>query len=462
MRIILFCLGMLSALSGLRAQADTLRYGDFMKIVQAHHPILIQNELLTEQIVANQMMAKGYFDTKLAADFDTKQYDDKNYYSIFNSSIKVPTWFGMEVKAGYDQSSGSFLDNSDFFPPQGIWFGGVSLNLGKGLIIDERRAAIRKAQAFQQMNEQAQRLTLNQLLYDASIAYLSWQSDQMIYGIALEGLEIAEARLMATRESFINGDKPAIDTLESNINVLNRQQLLLEASLNLQNSRVALSNFLWREGVIPFELNDTTLPQRLNNRAFARRLAELIAQNPTLNQHPKLLQLEAKRQDLDITRQLNREALKPVAQVSFNPLIGSTDDELFRPYQSDEYKLGASFSYSLFLRKERAKLALTDIKIKDLSLDQAIIEQQLTTKLQAYLNQIEALEAQQDIASTNQQNYKILLDAEYEKLNIGESSIFLINSREIKYIESQIKLIQTQTKLIKSRMTYLNVAAQML
>ena len=46
-------------------------------------------------------------------------------------------------------------------------------------------------------------------------------------------------------------------------------------------------------------------------------------------------------------------------------------------------------------------------------------------------------------------NYETLLDAEFEKFRIGESSIFLLNSREQKLIDSQMKLNKLQTEFQK-------------
>ena len=48
-------------------------------------------------------------------------------------------------------------------------------------------------------------------------------------------------------------------------------------------------------------------------------------------------------------------------------------------------------------------------------------------------------------------NYQALLDAEIEKFNLGESSIFLLNSREQKLIDTQLKLTALRGKFFKSR-----------
>ena len=43
-----------------------------------------------------------------------------------------------------------------------------------------------------------------------------------------------------------------------------------------------------------------------------------------------------------------------------------------------------------------------------------------------------------------------MLKAEESKFSIGESSMFLVNSREIKLLETQQKLAELKTKFFKS------------
>ena len=48
-------------------------------------------------------------------------------------------------------------------------------------------------------------------------------------------------------------------------------------------------------------------------------------------------------------------------------------------------------------------------------------------------------------------NYATMLNAEERKYQVGESSIFLINSRELKLIDSQLKQIELTYKLYKAK-----------
>jgi hypothetical protein len=41
-------------------------------------------------------------------------------YSILNSSFKIPTWYGIEIKAGFDQNEGYYLNPENTVPNAGL------------------------------------------------------------------------------------------------------------------------------------------------------------------------------------------------------------------------------------------------------------------------------------------------------------------------------------------------------
>jgi outer membrane protein TolC len=72
-------------------------------------------------------------------------------------------------------------------------------------------------------------------------------------------------------------------------------------------------------------------------------------------------------------------------------------------------------------------------------------------KINNYYNEQDNFIAQIELYEGAVQNYNTLLEAEYIKFDLGESSIFLVNSREQKLIEAQLKLIELRGKFFKTR-----------
>ena len=69
-------------------------------------------------------------------------------------------------------------------PEEGLYSAGVSVSLAQGLIMNERMATLKKAKFFQEQTKAERELLVNQLLYDASIAYFKWlqaYNEEQIY-----------------------------------------------------------------------------------------------------------------------------------------------------------------------------------------------------------------------------------------------------------------------------------------
>ena len=95
------------------------------------------------------------------------------------------------------------------------------------------------------------------------------------------------------------------------------------------------------------------------------------------------------------------------------------------------------------------------VKLTDEERDAKIKEQSIIQLLDTYENTVQQTIAKNELLNTNIDNYFDLLRAERRKFDIGESSVFLLNSRETKYLESQQKLLGGLQKLLQSRVIYL-------
>jgi hypothetical protein len=159
------------------AQSDSLRtftLAEFLTIVKAYHPLAKQADIVTDKAKAELLIARGGFDPMLYSDYDRKVFYGNNYYSFFGSEIKIPGWYGIEVKAGYDYTYGSNINPSDYIPKTGLAYVGISVPLLKGLFTDKKRADLQKAKLFVSASEQQRILMLNDLLLDAVKGYYEW------------------------------------------------------------------------------------------------------------------------------------------------------------------------------------------------------------------------------------------------------------------------------------------------
>jgi outer membrane protein TolC len=438
--------------------------------VRQHHPVAQQAGLLSQQADAIERQARGGFDPKAYADWDQKSFDDKDYFAIGEGGFKVPTWYGIELKAAYEITDGIFLNPERNLPDAGQAILGITMPLARGLAIDQRRAALRQAQLMATVNEIEQRRILNNLLMETASAYWEWALAYSQIQVYERALEVVEQRFGGIVESFKQGDIPAIDTLETLIQVQNRQLDLNNAQLIFQNAGLMLSNFLWFDGHLPLELGDQLRPPLLTDINYDL----LYASSTQLWQqaaatHPEIRKYEMKREQLEINRRLAAEQMKPQLDVSYNFLGdgasfingGAPDDSRLNTLVTQNFKWGLDFEMPLFLRKERGKLEQTKLKIQD---NEFVLEQkrvEVENKIGNYFNNLSFLLQQINIYNQAVGNYQALLEAELIKFEQGESSIFLINSREQKLIDAQLKLAELRAKFQKNKQSLEWAAGQL-
>lgn len=440
-----------------------LSLDDFLKIVKYNHPIAKQSNLLNTVSKAELLAARGGFEPKIEGDFDNKTFDGKNYFSIGDYGLKVPSWYGLEFKAGYKTLTGINTDPSDAIPTIGQAVVGVKASLLQNLIIDERRATLQKARLLNAQNAAAQKEILNDLLLDASKAYLDWTLTYEQLRIYENSISLAKTRFEGVKQQFQFGDKAAIDTLESFVLLQDRQFEYSEAYLDYTIARIKTANFLWNNNEVPLEIDSTTTPNRLQNASDTADISTLVGNiNLQKNQiaitHPSILSLSFKQKQLEIDRKLKREKLKPMLDVNYNILGNGLNfngkDENFL----NNYRWGISLSTPILFRKARGEVELANIKIADNRFKQQQKTLDLQNKLMTYYNELLTNQQQIRTYAAVASNYSKLLEGENERFRLGESSIFLLNSRERKVIEAQLKInkLQTTSQKLKISIDYAN------
>lgn len=439
-----------------------LTFEQFLQQVYIHHPLARRANLMRDQANAYLLKAKGGFDPKLGTRWDFKQFKNKNYYNVFNAYLKVPIWSGFAVETGYDYANGNYLNEERKLPEVGQAFIGIRVPLLKGLWTSERQITLQQAQLFVEASETDIQNALNDLLYKASKDYWEWAKAYTELQVIVQSLDAAQDQFEATRASYLVGDLPAIDTLKSFIQVQERQVLLSNTQVAVANHRRTISGYLWDEEQQPRLLPDEATPvalQRLSTEAFEQEL--LVNSLDQLNDHPSLVQYDFKLRGLALERRLNVNQLLPQLDVKYN-FLATSDVNFFAgtaapPFEN--YKLGIKFNMPLFLRKERAKLAITDLKLREIRFKMDSKRRDLAVKLENYFNQVQIFAAQTTTLEQMVDNYTRLLEVERIKLQIGESSVFLINTRENQLLDAQRKLIKQQAEYLKARTAFFWVSA---
>jgi outer membrane protein TolC len=422
-------------------------FNEFLGYVKKYHPLVKQADLKLNEAQANLMQARGAFDPKIEVEYNEKQFKNSDYFSILNSSFKIPTWYGIELKAGFDNAEGIFVNPENTLPNSGLTSLGVAVPIGQGLFINQRMADIRKAKIARNLNKAERNLQAVEVIYAASVSYMSWKRSYNEVKLYENYLENAMIRYKGVSKLIEEGDKPAIDSVEAGIAVKTRRLNLEDAKLKLTKAKLELSNYLWLENNIPLELKDNLQPEDFLSKSIKETLQINELAPIDLDKHPKILTLDSKIAMLKVDRKLKANALLPKLDLSYNYL---SEPSYVDNYRFENYKIGVNFSFPLFLRKERGSLKLVDLKIQDSEFGLQFERKNLENKINSQQQEIVSLTIQQDYNSKLVKDFTTLLNAEDRLFEMGESSLFIINSRENSLVSSQLNEIALENRYLNA------------
>lgn len=435
--------------STLPVNLKEMSYNEYLGFVKKYHPLVKNANLEISKAQANLMMARGGFDPKLQLDYNKKQFQGTEYYSIMNSSFKIPTWYGIDIKAGFDENEGYYLNPQNKTPSNGLTSLGISVPLGQGLLINQRMADLQKAKIQVKLSQAEQKLEAIAVLYDASVAYFNWKKnyeEKLLY----EDYSInAQKRYDGIKSLIKEGDKPAIDSIEAGIVVKNRLLSLEDSKLKLTKAKLELSNFLWLENNIPLELAEVIIPEKKLGQTIQETLNISDLANPRFSvlNHPKIEALQSKIDLLTVEKKMKANMLLPKIDVGYSYLAQPNPTTL---NSNDNYKVGVDFYFPLFLRKERGSLKFAQYKIQESEFIRDLEKVQLTNKIIAQKTEIQSLTKQQKLIDKLVSDYDTMLKSEERLFTLGESSLFLINTRENNLVSAQLSQIALENRFFTS------------
>ncbi|WP_438988427.1 TolC family protein [Polaribacter sp.] len=430
---------------------SVMTLSEYLGYVKSFHPIVKQANLVINESEAKLLKARGAFDPKIEVDFDKKEFKDKEYYNKLNAAFKIPTYYGLEFKANFENNDGVFLNPEANVPTDGLYSAGVSASLLKGLLINKRMASLKQAKLFLNQAKEDQQIVVNNILYNASLSYFTWLKNYNEQRVYKEFLENAITRFKLTKRAFFEGEKPAIDTTEAKITLDTRKLNLEKARIKLVKSSLELSNFLWLNDNTPVELQDNILPDinTFNSIDATFNIALFNNENFDINKHPKIRSLEFKIKSLNVNRRFKMNNLLPNLDVQYNFLTQNRNQ--INTLNMQDYKASIKFKLPLFLRKERGDLKLANVKLNDKKYENEVAKLTIKNKVSGIQQELESYILQNDLTANIVKDYTTLLKAEDRKFFLGESSLFLVNYREVKLIEAKLKAIKLENTFFKTK-----------
>lgn len=448
-----FCL--IFSLKSVSQTITVLSYDNYLKNVLENNPIAKRAENIKEFGELQYKAAKGNFDPSINGSYENKHFNGSNYYSILNAGAKLPLYTAQNLKFGYEYGVGSNINPEQYTSSYGLPYVGLEVGLLQGMFIDYRRAEVLKSREYVQYYSAEKNIQLNGLLFESSLKYFDWLFSLRQLSLNNYFLDLARQRLIGIESLAIIGERAAMDTIEAA--VLYQSRLLDFQNSQIENTKQNndLASFNWQTSANDFttfyKASDTLEYYFEKAKSgIVKRLYQDSFSNPIIDKYSSFQSI------LQIDNRLKRELIKPKLDINYN-LLSNNPNSVSPVYSQNNYKWGLDLSFPLFLRKARNEYKMSRINTQNNAFELSNKSNELNYKINALKQTISLIAEQLQNAERSARYNKQLVEAEKLKFDNGESSLFILNARENKWLESELKLTEYKLKFIKTvlNITYL-------
>lgn len=411
-----------------------------LESVDRNYPSLLAALKEREIADAKRLSAEGEFDLKLKSQ---AIWDPIGYYinRRYDTYLEQPTpFYGATFAGGYRIGTG-YYSSSDITKLEtlsdGEWRGGFRLPLLRDGATDRRRTDLTVTslgQRLASLSIEQQRIAIARA---ASKRYWDWVAAGRRYEIAKNLLKLAEVRNNQIKETVELGQLAPIELTDNERAILQRQGEVVASERILQQAAIELSLY-YRD-----DTGEPKLPivQQLPPAMPEPKPVDLskIPQDiaDALGRRPEVLALGAERDISQAEARLARNQLLPNLDVYF----GYSRDRGFgnKILQPVEVETGVTLEIPLQRRKATGKLRAEQAKIEQINLKERLARDRVGADIRdAYSALQAAFDRLRMIRGEVQVAFK-LEDAERARFELGDSTLFLVNLRELATADAALR-----------------------
>jgi outer membrane protein TolC len=388
---------------------------------------------------AKRMAAFAAFEPRIDLSSEGKDYGNDLQYRLDRAEARVGLPGGIDLVGGASQATGAFINPERKTPTEGLANFGISAPLGGALIFSDRQYAWGAASRDLELEEAKLDRVQRKVTLDAVKAYTFWQAQSEVQSAVDDALAVAAERLRLVREAFRLGERSEMDTLEAYLSWVDRRADAAKQQ-NLSAAAVADVERLLR-GAEDISVN--VRGARPEERPVILGLnAELSIAGPGAQNVPELAMAGAalRRERLATTTAWAQWLPAPYVDYRMIQWGGSA----WNP-ESVQWKVG--LAVPLFNQKARADLAGAQARLRAAQANATstqnaveVLRTQLEQQVQALDSELKALTASETAAYA-------LLQQERRRFALGESTMFILATRESKYLEAVQKRTLASAKL---------------
>lgn len=416
-----------------------------MKVLQSidtHYPQVKIARLEIIKASGAFVNAKGKFDPSLEA--STSSQPAGGYINNYgDTQLTIPTLYnGIKLFAGYRNGEGNwpiyyqnYLTNSG-----GEYRAGLSLPLLRDRLIDKERTGLLSSVQLMLMKEQDAEAIKIRIYQEAIKVYWQWVEAGYQLKSFRHLLHLAQKRQHAIEQQANLGDLPKLAISENLQQIIQREQLLNQGQLILEQASVNLSLYFRDHKGKPLVPGEQDLP------ILSSTSNTNLATQALLREHPEIKKLNHYANMMQLKRNQARNELLPQLDATAYTFKqnGTGGYPLMIPQAA---MLGVSFKFPLLQRQAKGNLIQAESALRQVRIEKRFLYEQLNNEFLNMLIGINRIRRQVGLFKKELTLAQKVQQGEAKKFYQGDSTLFLVNQREQMTTQVQLNFLHAQVQL---------------
>jgi cobalt-zinc-cadmium efflux system outer membrane protein len=434
-----------AAPSTARAQA-ALTPHDVLRAVDRALPLIEQARRDVDAAAGDLVSARGAFDLSLSA--TGRRLDGEYGNSRLTTMLEQPlTTWGATAYGGYRAGRGTFADYDGKAETTGSGeiLAGLEVPLLRGRAIDGRRAGTATAElGVERASRQLDAVRLGHLTAALS-SYWDWVAAGRQLAVARALLTLAEVRDTQLVDAVALGQIAAIERTDNLRAIFQRRSALASAQRLFEQAAIDLSLYYRGADGAPVRPSLDRLPPLPTAAAGAEpdeaaEVAGALARRPDVQAR----RLSRDRQRVELRFAENTQ----LPTLDFFSEVGRERRESIKGGNSLE--VGLTFSLPVQRRKAIGQTLKAQAALSRADLDLRWVEDQVRAEVQDALSAVRAAAAIRDAVSDEVEVARELERLERDRFDLGDSTQFLVNLRELAAADAAVRDIRAHTDYEKA------------
>ena len=443
----------LMAVSAFPVSAGVLSLDEVLQSAETAYPLLLATIQERAMAEGKSLSAEGAFDTKLSAKSGSNQFGFyRNRENGAEISQPLQNW-GAELFGGYKRGQGNFgpWEEDVLTLSRGEWSGGLRMSLLRNRETDERRTELALARLSIELADASIDQRRLRVLEAASKSYWDWVSAGHRLSVVEDLLRIADERHAQVQESVAAGQIAAIEIADNQRAVLERRSAVVAAERDLQTAQLELSLFYRDAAGRPQVADRDMLPEFPEPETISadQRGADLAR---ALVLRPEIAGTLVKVRQANAGLRLARNGLLP--EVDVTERYGRDAGVGSITKRGDEFVASLSITTPFQRRKAKGESAIQQAKLVQLEQELRFARNRVLVEVRTALAALDAALQRLELARAEMDVARQLADAERERFDLGDSTLFVVNLRELSAAGAGLKVVAALTDSHKSMATY--------